>query len=238
MRMDRITMARFKKELERTRTVIQPFGALEEHGPHLPLGTDTLQVEAVAERAAEKAGVFVAPPIPFGVCRSTADHPGTVGITTPVLRSLAIDLGRGFHRQGLRDLLFVTGHAGKTHTLTLVDAGEALTEEFEDISIAVVSEYNEVVRTGAGIYETKDDSHAGEIETSRILHLCPDLVDGTAPEEYPAFPPHLIVRHKTRYWRGGVWGDPGKASPEKGALLMERAVDNLVGIVRDLEASR
>ena len=52
MRLDRITMTRFAEELKRTQTVIQPFGALEEHGPHLPLGTDTMQVEAVAEQAA------------------------------------------------------------------------------------------------------------------------------------------------------------------------------------------
>jgi creatinine amidohydrolase len=159
-----------------------------------------------------------------------------VGITTPVLRSLAIDLGRGFYRQGLRNVIFISGHAGKTHTLTLVDAGEALTEELDDIAVAVVSEYNEVLKAGAGIYETADDSHAGEVETSRIMHLHPDLVDGTADEEYPSFPPHLIVRDKTRFWPGGVWGDPAKASPEKGELLMEKAVENLVVIIRRLEA--
>jgi len=236
MRLDRITMDRFEVELKRTRTVIQPFGALEEHGPHLPLGTDTFQVEAVAERAAREAGVFMAPPVPFGVCRSTGDHPGTVGISTPVLRSLAIDLGRGFYRQGFRAVLLITGHAGKTHTLTLVDAGEALVEELHDLKVAVVSEYVELLRAGADLIETEDDSHAGEVETSRVLHLHPDLVDGTAPEEYPEFPRHLIVRDKRSYWKGGVWGDPSKASAEKGRLLMDRAVAHTVEVLKRLES--
>ncbi len=238
VRLDRITMPEFEAGLEQSRTVILPFGSVEEHGPHLPLGTDTFQVQEVALRAAEKAGVFVAPPLPFGVCRSSREHPGTIGITTPVLRGLTIDLGRDFHRQGLRNLLLITGHAGKTHTMTLVDAGEALLDEFEDLNIAVVSEYMELLRAGRHLIETEDDSHAGEVETSRILFLHPDLVRGTAEEEYPSFPPHILVKDKRRYWRGGVWGNPGRATADKGRDLMEVAVENLVRIIRHLESHR
>jgi len=236
MRLDRITMPQFEEALGRTRTVIQPFGSLEEHGPHLPLGTDTIQVDEVAARAALEAGVLVAPPIPYGVCRSTRGHPGTIGISAPVLRSLVMDIGRDFHRQGLRNFLFITGHAGKTHTMTILDGGEALIEEFGDIRVAVVSEYLELLKAGRDLIATEDDSHAGEVETSRILFLCPDLVRGSAPEEYPDFPPHLLVRDKRRYWPGGVWGDPGKASAEKGGKLMEVAVGRLVEIIASLES--
>lgn len=235
MRLDAITMAQFEEALGRTRTVIQPIGALEEHGPHLPLGTDTFQVSEVSRLAAERAGVFVAPAIPYGVCRSTRNHPGTVGITTSVLRALILDLGRDFFRQGLRNILFISGHAGKTHLMTILDAAEELLETLPGLQAAVVSEYNEIVREGRALIDTEDDSHAGEVETSRLLFLHPDLVRGSAPEEYPDFPPHVLVRDKRSCWKGGVWGNPGRASAEKGKALMEIAVAHLVSIVARLE---
>lgn len=235
MQLDSITMPQFEDALKRTRTVIQPIGAVEEHGPHLPLGTDTFQVSEVSRLAAERAGAFVAPAIPYGVCRSTRNHPGTIGITTPVLRALILDLGRDFFRQGLRTIIFISGHAGKTHLLTILDAAEELLDTLPGLQTAVVSEYNEILKEGSGLIETEDDSHAGEVETSRLLFLHPDLVHGTAPEEYPDFPPHLLVRDKRRYWKGGVWGDPGRASAEKGKALMDIAVRHLAEIVARVE---
>ena len=146
-----------------------------------------------------------------------------------------IDLGLAFHRQGLRNFLFISGHAGKTHLMTILDAAEELLHRLPDIRVAVVSEYNELVNEGRHLIETEDDSHAGEVETSRILFLRPDLVEGTSAEEYPSFPPHILVRDKRRYWPGGVWGNPEKASAEKGRQLMEIAVSHLAGFVRRLE---
>jgi creatinine amidohydrolase len=238
MRIGHLTMARFDEGRRHTRTVIQPFGSVEEHGLHLPLSTDTIQVREVCIRAAEDTGAFVAPAIPYGVCRSTGSHPGTIGITTPVLRLLTIDLGLAFHRQGLRNFLFISGHAGKTHLMTILDAAEELLDRLPDIRVAVVSEYNELLKEGRRLIETEDDSHAGEVETSRIQFLRPDLVEGSSPEEYPTFPSHILVRDKRRYWPGGVWGNPGKASAEKGRELMEIAVGHLAGIVRRLEEEK
>jgi creatinine amidohydrolase len=119
--------------------------------------------------------------------------------------------------------------------MALQDAGEELIGRFDDISIAVVSEYDLAKEEGRGLIETPDDSHAGEIETSRILHSHPMLVKGSAPREFPAFPPGILVRDKRRYWPGGVWGDPGKATAEKGAKLEELVVDRLIDLVRELE---
>lgn len=236
MKLDDLTMPRFEEGLKNTLTIIIPLGSIEEHGPHLPLGTDTFQVEEVCRRAGRRAGAFAAPALPYGVCRSTADHPGTIGISTPTLRLMILDLGHSCYRQGLRNFIFISGHAGKTHLMAILDAGERLMEELDDIRVAVVSEYGEVLAKGREIIETEEDSHAGEVETSRILCLHPELVDGTAPEEYPSFPPHILVRNKRPYWPGGVWGNPSRASAEKGERLMEIAVDNLVDIIRRLES--
>lgn len=219
-------------------TVYIPFGALEEHGPHLPLATDTIQAYEVGKRAAEQIPLFVAPPIPYGNCRSTNGHPGTVSISTTTLRLLLKDLVRSFYRQGMRNVLVLTGHAGGAHRLALQDAGEELLEELSELQIAVVTEYELAKEEGRGLVETPADAHAGEIETSRIMHSHPHLVRGTAPEEYPSFPVGLLVRDKRRYWPGGVWGNPAKASVEKGARLEELVVRKVVALVRMLEERR
>lgn len=237
MIIEEMTMCEFVDGLQRTRTVLLPIGATEEHGPHLPLGTDTFQAYDVCVRLAERRPVFIAPAVSYGVCRSTVDHPGTLGIRTETLKSLVIDVVCVLYQQGLRNVVILSGHAGGTHNSTLLDAGESLLQQLSELKIAVATEYDLAKERGHAIIETKGDSHAGEIETSRMLATRSHLVKGTAKEEYPAFPRHILVRDKTVYWRGGVWGNPGKASAEKGQQIETLVVDALDDLVSRLEAS-
>ena len=236
MLIDEMTMSEFADGLTRCRTVFIPFGSTEEHGDHLPLSTDTLQAVAVGRELARRRPLFVAPAVPYGVCRSTSDHPGTLSITTSTLKALAIDIVTALYRQGLRNFILLTGHAGGTHTSALIDAGEELLTRHPEIRIAVLTEYMLAAREGRGLIETPDDSHAGEIETSRILHSHPHLIKGEGQPEYPSFPSGILVRDKRRYWPGGVWGDPTKATAEKGARLEELVVTALGALVDRLEA--
>jgi creatinine amidohydrolase len=238
MIIDEATMPEYERGLRGSRTIIIPFGSLEEHGAHLPLCTDTLQVVEVCRRVAERTGAHLAPAVPYGVVRSTRNHPGTVGVTTATLRAIAIDIVRDFHRHGMRSFVLISGHAGKTHVLTLVDAGEQLLDELPEIRVSVISEYNEIQQAARELVETEDDSHAGEIETSRVLFMRPELVKGTSAAEWPEFPEARLVRDKRRHWRGGVWGDPGKASAEKGRKLTELAVERVIELIRELEDYR
>lgn len=235
MILELLTMDEFAEGLQKTRTVLIPFGSTEEHGSHLPLSTDTLQAYDVCCRLAQRRPLFVAPPVHYGVCRSTANHPGTVSIRTSTLKALAIDIVTSLYKQGLRYFVLLTGHAGGTHTSALIDAGEELLERFADLEIAVLTEYMLAAREGRAIIETPDDSHAGEIETSRLLHAHPHLVKGEGRCEYPSFPAGILVRDKQKYWPGGVWGDPSKASAEKGAKIEQLVVDALARVVDLLE---
>lgn len=238
MVIEELTMPEFEKGLQETRTVLVPFGATEEHGPHLPLSTDTLHAATVGRRLAEDRPLFVAPPVPYGVCRSSADHPGTLSITTPTLRALTIDIVSSLYRQGLRNFVLLTGHAGGTHTSALIDAGETLLETFDDLHIAVLTEYMLAAEAGSELIETKGDSHAGEIETSRIMHSHPHLVRGSAEREFPCFPKGILVRDKRKYWPNGVWGDPTRATPAKGEGIEKLVVEALGKILDDLESGR
>src|SRR5512147_525553 len=78
---ENLSMPGFEALLQQTQTVILPLGSLEEHGPHLPLGTDTFHAIEVARRVAELRPLVVAPPVFYGMCRSTREHPGTISIS-------------------------------------------------------------------------------------------------------------------------------------------------------------
>lgn len=236
MIIEEMTMEEFSAGVQTCRTVYIPFGSVEEHGSHLPLSTDTIEAYEVGKRAAERIPLFVAPPIYYGCCRSTSRHPGTISISTATLKSLLKDIVRSLHSHGLKNFIALTGHAGGSHRMALQDAGEELILEIPDINMAVVTEYDLAKESGAHLIETRGDAHAGEIETSRIMHSHPHLVKGSAPAEYPSFPTGILVRDKRSFWPGGVWGDPGKASAEKGKILESLVADKVVELVKALES--
>jgi creatinine amidohydrolase len=235
MHIEEMTMGEFSAGLMQTRTVLLPFGSTEEHGSHLPLATDTLQAVSIGRRIAELRPIFIAPPVPYGVCRSSFNHPGTLSITTETLKALMLDIADALYRQGLRNLIFLSGHAGGTHMAALTDAGEQLLQRYPDIRVAILTEYLLAAQAGRHLLETKGDAHAGEIETSRILNSHPHLVKGSSECEFPNFPPGILVRNKTRYWPGGVWGDPGKASAKKGAQIEDLVVEKLNAFIDQFE---
>jgi creatinine amidohydrolase len=235
MLLEEITMADFKNAIKKTRTVIVPYGTVEEHGKHLPLSTDTMVIVEVVKRVAKKIKVFVAPPVHYGVCTSTSQHPGTIGITPETLRRITIDIVRDAYKKGLRRFILISGHGGGLHISSIKEAGEQLIEELKDVQIAVLSIYDLVYKDITDIADTENDSHAGEMETSLILHLAETLVKGRSKEEYPKLPKPFLTKNKMRYWPGGVWGNPAVASREKGKKLFEIMVSRTVGLVRDIE---
>lgn len=234
--MDSVTMNEFSEGLKISRTVILPCGSLEEHGPHLPLGTDTWHAVELARAVSEKIFVWVAPPVTYGLCRSSSNHPGTISIRGTTLRLFVQDIIRSLYCQGLERILILSGHAGGTHIAMLIDACEELLSELSRARFAVVS-INDLGRIAwKEIVETPGDSHAGEVETSVMEYLFTPYVKGRPSEEYPSFPPFLIVRDKRKFWEKGVWGNPAKASPEKGRMIMERSVKALIDVIKSLEA--
>ena len=234
MLLEEITMADFKRAIRKTKTVIVPYGTVEEHGRHLPLSTDTLVMTEVAKSVAERVDVFVAPPVHYGVCTSTGHHPGTIGITPDTVRAITLDIVRDGYRKGLRRFILISGHAGGLHIGAMREAGERLIEELEGAQIGALSIYDLVWNEIAEIAETSNDSHAGEMETSLILHLAGRLVKGRSKEEYPKLPKPFLAREKVKCWPGGVWGNPNAASKEKGERLFTIMVEKVVELVRQI----
>lgn len=214
--------------------VIIPFGTVEQHGSHLPVATDTLQAYGVALRAAKRASVVVAPPVHYGQCSSTRNHPGTVTISGDTLRAVCDDLIASFVHQGFTCLILLSGHAGRIHMSALRESAERAVRKDPHIRLAVVCDLDLVRETSQDLLQTPGDGHAGEIETSRMLYLHPESVREAPPEEYPDRPPYRVVADPEKYWPGGVWGNPGAADGKKGRELVERSADALAKIVESL----
>lgn len=236
MILEEITMEEFTKLLDITKTIIFPFGTVEEHGTHLPLNTDTLIIRGILERVIDKRKVFLAPPVHYGVCTTTGPHPGTVAISAETLRRLTADLIKDSYGKGLRNFLLISGHGGSLHMSAMKEVSEILINELEAIRIAVFSPYDVLWKQFSQLVETENDSHAGELETSMVLALSPELVKGRAEEEYPTLPKPFIVKDKMKYWPGGVWGNPGKATKEKGEEAIRLSVEKIVEYIDRIES--
>ncbi|MFN3407198.1 MAG: creatininase family protein, partial [Caldimicrobium sp.] len=167
---------------------------------------------------------FLAPPVYYGLCRSTKETPGTISIRGETLKMLLLDILYAFKKQGLSTFVILSGHAGGTHNAYLIDTAETFLEKFPDCKFLVadiVTLLKDIFKE-MGIPET--DSHAGEWETSLMLYLKKELVKNldASFEDYPTFPKYQVVSNKKIYWSSGIWGNPKKASYEKGKIITEK----------------
>ena len=202
--------------------LVVPLGSTEQHGHHLPLGTDTTVACAVAEAAAGALdGALLAPALAYGASGEHEDFPGTVSLGTEALTGLLVEYGRSACRWADRVLL-VNGHGGNLDALR--SAVPLLRAEGRDVAWFPCG-----VAGG--------DAHAGRTETSLMLHVEPEGVLGeraVAGETTPIG--DLLPRLRSEGVRGvsptGVLGNPAGASAEEGAALLAGLIDRLVAAAR------
>jgi creatinine amidohydrolase len=193
------------------RTVLIPVGSLEQHGPHLPLDTDTRIAAAVARRAADgDPSVLLAPPLAYGASGEHEGFPGTLSIGHEALGSILVELGRSAAAWASR-LVFVNGHGGNLPTVPA--AVDALRHEGREVA-------------WFGCAVSGGDAHAGHTETSILLELDPSVVQTDAAQIGNTAPlrellPALRRGGVTAVSRNGVLGDPTAASAEEGRRLLD-----------------
>jgi creatinine amidohydrolase len=230
--LEEMSWPEIESGLAKTRTIILPVGATEEHGPHLPIFTDTIQAIEVAREVALCRDIFVAPPIHYGVCRSTRGFPGTITVSHDTLRSYAHDVLLSLYDSGFRKIMILTGHAGGQHLSALEEACQQAAAE-RDFLVSMVSLFDLIDMQAA---EAKGDGHAGEIETSMMTAIRKDLVKGRPAAHFPVRP-RFLVQKDVRYLMGnGIMGDPSRASHEKGKLFMEMAIQGVLNALDELES--
>ncbi|MEZ0339992.1 mycofactocin biosynthesis peptidyl-dipeptidase MftE [Mycobacterium sp. pV006] len=200
--------------------LIVPVGSIEQHGPHLPLDTDTRIASAVADvligrlRAADGRLWQVAPAISYGASGEHEGFAGTVSIGTTALTDLLVEFGRSACRWASR-LLFVNGHGGNVAALR--DATALLRSEGRDAA-------------WCSCVSRDADAHAGHTETSVLLHVAPtvvrmpDAVPGNA-ERLEKLMPALRAGGVAAVSPIGVLGDPTTATEEEGSRILAEMVD-------------
>ncbi len=237
--MEELTSREFDEIRNERTAVIIPVGALEEHGDHLPLSTDILQPIHIAEETVRmlegKVTILVAPTIGYGMIQSTRNFPGSLSLSFDTLRALAFEIIKGMADIGLRNIIVLSGHAGRSHMMALRLAGHKLMEMdgYRNLRIMVLSDYD-IAYEQLGKEFPADDGHGGELETSRVLAIRPDLVKGKGIPTKLEMPPYRIVPDAEKYFPTGIWGDPTVATPEKGKRVNERIVKELAVLIQKM----
>ena len=240
--------------LDPDRTVaVLPVAATEQHGPHLPLSTDTDIAQAVLDGARERVfddvPVLVLPMMPVGYSIEHAAFAGTLSIGADTLTRVLIDLADGVWRAGVRKLVIVNAHGGQPQVL--------------DIASREVRAARPMLVVAANVYRFWRDAdpfpdqerahgiHAGAVETSIMLHLDPDRVRSEAVGQFPSLSERLAEDNEYLNafgtvcfgWQSqdlnasGAVGDAALASAAIGAALIERAAIQLAGLIGEVAAA-
>jgi creatinine amidohydrolase len=235
-----------------SRTILLPFGSTEQHGPHLPLGTDTLVAITLAEDAARAAGVPVAPPLWFGWSPHHMILPGTITLRPELLAEVAFEVMASLHRHGFQRFVLINGHRIVNITWLQI-AGERAKRELGVTVVIFDPAYmskSVVPSLGWGAV-----GHAEEIETSHMLCRYPDLVKLDRAKDNPHrgrplysvdpsfdgdtlcyVPSSLEEMRQATLASGGTAGEPSKADAGGGKVYHNHLVSRLVEVIRMLQA--
>ena len=240
-----LTWPEAQERFRQVDVALLPVGAIEQHGPHLPLDTDAFDAEHLAKRVAAACPdpkPLVLPLLSYGVSYAHDDFSGTLSISPDTMAKLVYEIGMSVARQGITKLVIVNGHGGNgpalhfaaqlinrdAHIFTCVDTGETSDAEVNAMS------------------EVENDVHAGDIETSTSLAVRPELVRMDRAEKFiPRFSSKYLdftarggvgwYAQTAKITPSGVFGDPTRATREKGERMWEVMVEHLVALVTSIQ---
>ncbi|MGL5080323.1 MAG: creatininase family protein [Microcoleaceae cyanobacterium] len=229
--------------------IIQPIGAIEQHGPHLPLIVDAAIATAVAGKALARLDpevpAYALPTLCYGKSNEHWHFPGTVTLTTETLYRVLIDLGTSVYRAGFRKLVLLNAHGGQPQILDLV--ARDLHQQSEDFIVFPLFVWR-VPHIASELFtpeELEQGIHAGAIETSLMLSILPDQVhlERAVCEFPPNLPPGSLLSPEGQLpfaWvmqdlsRSGVLGDATVATQEKGDRLLASLVHSWAQVFQEI----
>jgi creatinine amidohydrolase len=251
-RYDELTWPEIREAVPRQPVVVLPFGSVEDHGPHLPLSTDNVILEAICYEAGRRAAgaTLVMPCIAYGLDEHHMDFPGTVSVDMRTLVELVSDVAASPARHGFTHVLIANGHGSNSSIADLaarrvvldtgIVCGAVSPNAAIDPTLAEPALSTMRASGPGGV------AHAGEYETAMMLHLRPDLVQmdkavrevGQIKQQYFSWDhPEPSVLTWQDWWSrmsdSGICGDPTVATAEFGQSLFETTVENLVKFLRE-----
>lgn len=222
----------FKITLKTVKRAIIPVGSLEQHGAHLPVSTDSLIAEYIAKLLSEKVGAFVLPVISYGV---SFEHKPmfNVSLRNSTLSTMLCDTCISLAENRIREIIILNGHHGNTGALQYIPQ-EIQSKIPSYVNIHILHYWQMM---------TPEFDHAGEVETSLVLAIAPELVhmDRAMPNSNDLSKSRAAYNSLTnapgsfpKITGNGVWGDPMKATASKGDKLIKEIIANLTKTIYEL----
>jgi creatinine amidohydrolase len=243
-----------QQTLKRTDTVIIPLGNLEQHGPQCPVGCCLILAHEAGRLVGEKTNVPVTPTIPVGISNSYKNFPGSMNISSKTFYSLVKEVCESLIHHGFKRIIFFSAHGGGNLPM-LSRVSEKLRDETGALLTVIhlwglLGQLSPKLRTAPGV----NGGHGGDPVTSVMLYLKPELVDMTQAKWIPLKTPlegMTPIGHSTQKFKNanitipllgeeiseiGVYGDPTKASKERGEKLFATLIDYLVEFIQHFES--
>ena len=237
-----LTAADLRDKAQAGATVVLPVASMEQHGPHLPVGVDTILCEGVCQAAAERIAadtqVVVAPTLWCGMAEHHMAFGGTFTFDIPTYRAVLLCLLKGLERHGFKRVLVVNGHGGNIAALSafLPDIARET-----GLKVRVMTYFEQAKAALAEVLEDQQSvHHACEAETSMMMVVAPDTVrreklpDAHGPATSSA-PPAGIARYRPfrDVTPSGVIGDARRSNAQKGEKLMSACSDGIAAVLRN-----
>jgi len=230
-----------RKTINEKTIAILVFGACENHGDHMPFGSDFIFPTEVARRVSTKASnVIVLPAIPYGVSLHHDKFQMTMSINAETLVSIISDLLTSLIQNKIRRVLIINGHDGNIAPIEI--AARSIKNKHPEVTIACLESWWILVgQLKKDLFEVWSGlGHGGEAETSAVLAVRPDLVNiESAPNEViPKLPENIRI-----FWKfdeltsTGVTGSPQKANIRKGYEILQMIEDVLLSFIKEMESS-
>lgn len=219
-------------------TVILPLGATEQHGPHLPVDTDTRIATELATRVAHRLGnTLVAPTLSVGPSIEHGSFEGTISVSVETINSLLSDYVGSLERQGFEYIIILPGHGGWFPAIGSVYPSLAREASADVVAFTDLRRYLELLGEGleaAGIDVDEPVVHAGASETAMMLAIAADEVTGELPEGHtgPVSAAAVFNEGISSYAENGVLGDATPATADAGELILEHITDEYVSDIQ------
>ncbi len=234
--IENLTWVEAEKALKSYDVVLIALGARsKEHGPHLPLDTDFIMAEYLRDQVIKQVSVAVLPTIEYGYYPAFLEYPGSISIGRETFKNFVIDICRSINGYGIRKFYIL--NFGISTRLPLGEAAAEL--EKSGIVLSYTGQSEEKERLPAGLLKQEGGTHADEEETSMMLYVAPGKVDMTkAVKDFDRRPGRKGLTRDPNglgsYSPTGIYGDPTLATREKGKIIIETTVRELVRQVREL----
>lgn len=229
-----LTNEDFKKAARATEVVVMVTGALEAHGKHLPLGTDIILPTFLAGKIADNTKALVLPTIPFGESWDFNHIEGTISIHPGALDDYYVSVLKGIFKHGFRFIVVLNGHGGNAAIIR--QAAKTATKKGERVVI-IVNWWRDLAKTARKLVEENPGGHAAEDETSEVMHVRPDLVDMKVAVAHRVETKFEIISgsYRNELLPSAMYGDPRKATEDKGRLIMDQAEEEIIELINQLE---